>query len=330
MSTTKVTNNATTNVNTDINPMEALQRLRERAALVYGVGVTTSNVTMKQRIEEATKRANARINLSTAIELVKGDIEAQTAAGTLPAGNIDVDKTAKRLVSDSKAELTKLSKIHLESSAANPDMEISLVDLDAFTMSGIKINYQMVDIAPLFKGSLVQINFSTLSTERIQTLYTIGITEAAPFGMITSITFDKTSNAVYCKVSGENEKAGTVRMTIKNVTLLTEFNTPEQNEAYTAKVNLETAKIEAAKLKISHKQFDYVAGALRKHNASEDINNAWLENIKCAFVPAYDANGVIIGVNQPDNATLLEAIALYLQSISATVQDKADKAKNKA
>jgi hypothetical protein len=238
--------------------LSLVEKLKAAAAAKYNVQVLEVVETPLQVVKDTTRKVLARITMSAAVAIVMSN--------ELPEGT-DVDKTAQKLVLSAKRNITEISKGLQETATAGKDVD--LTNLETFQMSECKVEHVTVELAPLYKGAIITIDFAGITDEAKTKLHGIGINATEPFAVLTALTFDKSANNVFAKVGGADLSKGTVRLSIKFVNIVNEINEPPTVANYYAKIDELTSLIEAATLKLSAKQFKYVADKLAelKNNA---------------------------------------------------------------
>lgn len=284
-----------------IPSMDILEQLKAKAAAKYTPASVAPVETWEQRIKDATRKALANLTLSGCVAVID-------AIPELPA-NIDKDKTASRYLADLKKAIAAISKTLQEWSAANPTLDVDLTPLTSFDIKSVTPEIITVEAAPLYKGAIVQVNFDSLSDDAKLKFANIGLTAVQPFGMISSITFDKTSNAVYARIEGIGQTDEKVRVSLKSVIAPTTlYNSQETVDAYNNKVDDESKKIVPSALKISKKQFTYVADKLRENLTEPKFLTDGLTAIIRASTP--DATSGEISAS-----AVLSAVSMYLRDM---------------
>lgn len=235
---------------TAMTTMTAIQRLQAAAAAKYSVqNNVTTETSAEQTIKDLTRKVLAGLTLTQAVNIVNAipDI----------AENVDVDKTATKLLLNAKKELTIISKTLQESAVAGID--IDLTGLQDFSMGNTKVELVTYELPPLYKGALVAIDWNSISSDAKEKLILIGITAEEPFAILTALSYDKSANNVFIKVGSFDLTKGTVRLSLKFTALVPDVNGTDVVEAYNAKIEELKSNITDAKTKISEKQFSYVA-----------------------------------------------------------------------
>ena len=251
---------------------ERLNAMKAAAAAKYGANTASvSEVSEVQKVRDINRKVLASLTIAACVARV-------VSAENKPE-NVDIDKTAQKLLTTAKRVLTGIAKTAIETAEAGNVPETS--ELESFTVNHPSVTLEFVTIAvpEKYKGVLMAIDFNSISDEAKLKLAAIGITSDFPFGTLTSVTLDKSVNVIFVKVGGFDLSIGTVRLSQKYVlpvenTADEVYNDVEAVECYTAKIAELTSQMKAPAMKFSPKSFDYVAKKLAENLESEAVKNA--------------------------------------------------------
>lgn len=259
-----------TNVETTAMTMqEKIALMKQNAAAKFQTSAAAVALTGEQKIKDAARVAAAALNIAGAV--------ARLQSVDLPE-NCDVDKTSKKLLQNAKNVLAKIVKTAVENYNANPDADFDTAEIDTFSFEhpDVKIDLVCFETAPDYKGAIVAIDYANISDDAKQKLTAVGIVADMPFGILTSVTLDKSVNVIFIKVAGDDLTKGTVRLSQKYVALLDDVNEPKTVESFNAKIAELTSQMVAPDLKFSPKSFEYTAEKIAGGKLTGKIRRAVL------------------------------------------------------
>ena len=249
---------------------ERIALMKANAAAKFQTSAAAVALTGEQKIKDAARVAAASLNIAGAV--------ARLQSVELPE-NCDVDKTSKKLLQNAKNALAKLVKTTVETYNANgggDDVDTTEIDTFGFENSDVKIEFVCFETAPDYKGAIVAVDYANISDDAKQKLHGIGLSEEMPFGILTSVTLDKSVNVIFIKIGGDDLSKGTVRLSQKYVALLDDVNEAKTVESFNAKIAELTSQMKAPDLKISPKSFEYVAEKIAGGKSTDKIKKAVL------------------------------------------------------
>ena len=255
--------------------MSLIERMKAAAAAQYAKPVSVAATSLEQQLKDIIKAKIATLTLANSVNVVT-----QTA---VPDGlNVDLDKTAVSHLKETKEAFTKICKTFSDWLTANPTLtEADFSQITNFAQNSVPVQWQTVELAPLFKGAIVLVDLANVSAEAAQKLAAVGITADTTGGVaiLTGISLDKTVNTIFVKVAGMDVKAGTVRLSARFVSLLDGANAPETVESFNAKMEELRAQFAPVVPKFSKKSLEYVRDLIVKN--ATDENFAFPENFVC-------------------------------------------------
>lgn len=287
---------------TSMTAAEKMAYLQQIAAAKYQPKVTEIPAeTDEQRIKDATKTLAAGLTIARAFGAL--------AVLETPE-NVDLEKTAKKLLDLWKKDVAAVSK-SLQEKAAN-NVAFDLAELSGMVFDGSRVEWVLQELPPLYKGLIVAINFAELSDDAKLKFSSIGIGVEAPFAILTALSYDKSANGIFAKVAGFDLSKGSVRLTVRNVLPAGGgVNNPASEENFHAKIEELKAQIVPAGLKVSAKGFTYVSTKLAENRTRAEFALPVAVVAELTAVLADHANGAEL-----DNPRAIAAIVAYLDGIA--------------
>ena len=256
--------------------LAAMQKFQQKTA-------ATAEVSPEQRLKDAVKAKVAEVNVALAVTIVNDYISsvASDEANTVDVSLVDVQTTANEHVKAMKSALTATAKLLQDNVAKGEAVDLTVIE--NFDFYSVPVTLKTVELPPLYKGAILQADLESLTDDQRTKFASVGITEELTGGacMLIALSFDKSANNLFAKVCGLDPEAGSIRVAIRTVAIVPEYNTPETVESFEAKVAELSAQIRQQTAKFSAKNFEYIIDFMKK----ADINNpifAFPEGITCS------------------------------------------------
>ncbi len=281
-----------------------IEAMQKTAAAKYASTSVVNVASPEQTIKDAARVAIASLNIAGAIGLLQ--------SVDVPE-NCDIDKTAKKILQNAKNVLTNIVKKANEHLTATGEVLTDDIDTFNFEHSDIKIEFQLFEVAPDYKGAIMVVDFSSISDDAKQKLHLIGINADAPIAILTSVTLDKSVNVIFLKVAGDDLAKGHVRLSAKYVALLDGCNEPNTVDSFNAKIAELTSQMVAPDMKFSPKSFEYTAEKIQTYKDSERVKRAILATFpQYAELPESELTAKIHEIVTLVNVVLINVVNVEL------------------
>lgn len=248
--------------------MSAIEKMKAAAAAKFAVKTSTVNETPEQAIKNATRIKVAEINTVLAVQILNDYLNANEG---IDASTVDMQKTANEHVKALKSALATVSKNLQDMASKGETVDLSVIN--NFDFYSVDVKVYGAELPPLYKGALLFVDLTRINDEQRQKFASVGITAELTGGIciLTSLTFDKSANSIFAKVSGADLAQGSIRVSLRTLQILEDYNTPDVVESFNAKVAELSELIKAPTAKFSEKSFTYMVEFLRKADVSTDI-----------------------------------------------------------